>query len=233
MLSSWYLVVRGDDPDIAALVDLCASSSDHSLAQEAGEWRLRSSRVRSALSDEQSWPALCDLLGQLCDVAANARYSRVRAVPGALGRTRPDGGSDVFVHPEPIRLRVQGFPPPVAVNGTIPEPRGVKLLRLRSSNEHLRLALHFLNADLSWFNLWKTFEPIRDANGGPAGLVARGWTSESDMDRFRKTANTYAAVGDAARHAMLAVAPPPNPMGLEQAEEYVRAILTRWVDSLA
>ena len=233
MLSSWYLVVRGDDPDIAALVDVCASSSDHSLAQEAGEWRLRSSTVGSTLSHEEAWPALGELLVQLSDVAASSGYTRVRAVPGVLGRMRPDGSSDVFVHPEPIRLRVQAFPPTVTVNGTIPEPMGVKLLRLQASNEHVRLALHFLNADLSWSNLWKAFEPIRDANGGSAGLVARGWTSESDMHRFRKTANTYAAVGDAARHALLAVSPPPNPMGLEQAEEYVRAILTRWVDSLA
>ncbi|MGD0408872.1 MAG: hypothetical protein ABSB34_07780 [Candidatus Limnocylindrales bacterium] len=233
MLSSWYLVVRGNDPDLAALGDLCASSSDHSLAQEAGEWRLRSSTVGSTLGHEEAWPALCDLLVHLSDVAASAGYTRVRAVPGALGRTRPDGASDVFVHPEPIRVRVQASPPTVVVNGTILEPMEVKLLRLQASNEHLRLALHFLNADLSWFNLWKAFEPIRDANGGAAGLVARGWTSEPDIDRFRKTANTYAAVGDAARHAILAAAPPPNPIGLEQAEDYVRAILTRWVDSLA
>jgi hypothetical protein len=233
MVSAWYLVVRGNDSDLAALDKLCESAPDHFLAQEAGEWRLRSSTVGSTLDHDEAGPALRDLLVQLSDVAAGVRYTRVRVVPGALGRTRPDGTSDLFVHPEPARLRLQGLPPMIVVNGARPEPMEVKLRRLQVSNKHLRLALHFLNADLSWFNLWKAYEPIRDANGGLARLIARGWTSEQDIGRFRATANTYAAVGDDARHAMLAGARPPNPMGLEEAEDYVRAILARWVDSLA
>ncbi len=233
MLSAWYLAVRGNDADLVALGRLCTSSSDHSLALEAGEWRLRSSTVGSTLGHEDAWPALRDLLVQLSDVAAGAGYTRVRVVPGALGRTRPDGASDLFVHPGAARARAQALPPTIVVNGSIPEPMEVRLLRLQASNKHLRLALHFLNADLSWFNLWKAYETIRDANNGAPGLVTHGWASLPELERFRKTANTYAAVGDDARHAMLADAPPPDPMGLEEAEDYVRAILARWLDSLA
>ena len=209
-------------------------STDHALVEEQpGEWRLRSSTVGAALSHEDAWPALCDLLVRLSDFAAVAAQGRVRVVPGALGRTRPDGSSDVFVHPETIRIRAQAFAPTIVVDGVIPEPMEARLLRLQAKDEHLRLALHFLNADLSWFNLWKSFETIRDANHGARGLVTNGWTSDADIDRFRETANTYSAVGDDARHAVLGKAPPPNPMTLEGAEDYVRGLLSRWVDSLA
>lgn len=234
MLSPWYVVVRGSDPALSAIRDVCARSTEHSLDEEIpGEWRLRSSSAGPTLSHEEAWPALCDLLVRLSDVAAATRYVRVSVTPGALGHTRPDGTSDVFVHPEPARLRLRTFAPTIAVSGVVPEPMEVKLLRLEGGNAHLRVALHFLNADLTWFNLWKSYEAIRDANHGASGLVATGWTTKADVERFRGTANTYAAVGDAARHARLGVAPPPNPMSLEEAEDYVRGMLARWVDSLA
>jgi hypothetical protein len=175
MLSTWYLVVRGDEPDLARLGELCAPSTEYSLAQEQpGEWRLRSSTIGPATDHDDAWPMLCELLVRLSDVAAAAAYTRVRLTPATLGRTRPDGRSDVFVHPEASRIRAQGFPPTISVGGTPTEPVQARLLRLQETDDHLRLALHFLNADLSWFNLWKAFEVIRAANHGEQTLVAKG-----------------------------------------------------------
>lgn len=119
------------------------------------------------------------------------------------------------------------------MGGAVPEPFEAKLLRLEGANEHLRLAVHFLNADLSWSNLWKSYENVRDGNGGEKGLVASGWTTEVECERFRRTANTRSAVGDGARHAKLGVPPPSNPMTLEEAEDYVRRLLLRWVNAIA
>jgi hypothetical protein len=233
MVSDWYLVVRGDDADLSRLREVCARSVEHTLAEEEpGEWRLRSATVESPLGYEEAWPALRDLLVRLSDVAAAAGYTRVKVVPGSLGRTRADGASDQFVFPETIRLRVQVFPPTIVVNGLVPEPMEARLLRLSESNEHLRVALHFLNADLSWFNLWKSYEVIRDANGGARSLVVQGWTSQPELERFRKTANTYSATGDAARHAVIGEKPPSNPMSVEDADDFVRGMLSRWVDTL-
>lgn len=93
--------------------------------------------------------------------------------------------------------------------------------------------MHFLNADLSRFNLWKSYENIRDANGGEKGLVVSRRTTDEEVERFRRTANTRSAVGDAARHANLGLPPPPNPMALEEADAYVRGLLLRWVNAIA
>ena len=232
MLSTWYLVVRGDEPDLARLGELCASSTEYSLAQEQpGEWRLRSSTIGPAIVHEDAWPMLCELLVRLSDVAAAAAYTRVRLTTWLLGRTRPDGRSDVFVHPDAAHIRARGIPPTNSVGGTPTEPVQARLLRLQETDDHLRLALHFLNADLSWFNLWKAFDAIRAANHGWQTLVANGWTQKTELDRFRKTANTYSAVGDAARHALIGVTAPPNPVTQEDADEFVRGLLFRWVAS--
>jgi hypothetical protein len=235
MLSPWYLVVRGNDADLRPVGELCASSAEHSLDQEQpGEWRLRSSTVKSTSGHEFAWTKLRELLGRLADVAAGAAETRVRLTPGSLGRTRADGGSNVFVFPETARLRAQAFPPTVVMGGTAPtEPPHVRLLRLDATNDHLRLALHFLNADLSWFNLWKAFEAIREPNHGAPSLVTKGWTRATEVGRFRETANSYSAVGDEARHALLGKPPPQNPMTLYEAEEFVRGLLSRWVASLS
>jgi len=56
---------------------------------------------------------------------------------------------------------------------------------------------------------------------------------QQEVERFRRTANTRSAVGDAARHAKLGVPPPSNPMALEEADDYVRGLLGRWVDAIA
>jgi hypothetical protein len=233
VLSPWFIVVRGDDADLAAIGELCASSTERSLAEEQpGELRLRSSTVAAAAGHEEAWPALCELLVQLSDTAAAAAYTRLRLTPGALGRTRPDGGTDVFVHAEAAHLRLRALPPTVSVNGITPEPLHERLLRLQAANDHLRLALHFLNADLSWFNLWKAFEAIRDGNHGEKRLVVNGWVNDAEIRRFRSTANSYSAVGDDARHAKLGTPAPSNPMTLEVADDFVRDLLSRWVASL-
>lgn len=131
------------------------------------------------------------------------------------------------MHPEPARVTVRAFPPTVSVDGIAPEPLGTKLSRLQMADDHVRLALHFLNADESWFNLWKAFEAIREGKG----LAVAGARSP-EIDRFRRTANTYAAVGDEARHALLGVPAPPIPMTLRDADEFVRGLLSGWVASL-
>jgi hypothetical protein len=233
MLSPWYLVVSGTDHDLALFRELFATSAEHSLVEEVpGEWRLRSSTVASSAAHEGAWPALCELLGRLSDVAAAAADDRVRLTPGVLGRTRPDGHVDLFVFPEVARLKVRGFPPTVSINGVLPEPRHVKLLRHEATDDHLRLAMHFLNANLTWFDLWKAFEVMRDACGGEDALAANGGTTQADIVRFRRTANSYHAVGDEARHARLSQRPPPDPMNLDEADEFVRRLVARWVEAL-
>jgi hypothetical protein len=199
MRSPWYVVVRGIDSDLARLKAVSERSSEVSLEEEVpNEWRLRSATVEPHLGPKDARSALEDLLVRLADVAAAAGYTRVRVSAGALGRSREDGASDLWVFPETIRIRAQVFPPTVSVGGVVPEPFEAKLLRLEASNEHLRLAVHFLNADLSWFNLWKSYENLRDGNGGEKGLVASGWTTDNECERFRRTANTRSAVGDEA-----------------------------------
>jgi hypothetical protein len=234
MHSAWYVLVRGCEPAVAGLRDVCAVSTDHSLTEEAsGEWRLRSSTVPSDLDHEEAWPRLCELLVRLSDVVAAVAERRVQLTPGTLRRTRPDGNSDIFVFPEPIRLRVRAFPPMVSAGGVPAEPLEARFLRLQEANERLRLALHFLNAEPSWYSLWKAFESIGAAQGGERGLIGTGWTTRAELRRFGRTANSYSAAGDAARHALPEHPPPDKPMTVEAAEDYVRGLLSRWVTELS
>ncbi len=55
------------------------------------------------------------------------------------------------------------------------------MLRVQSGNRHFRLALHFLNADESWFNLYKAFESIRDGNQNEETMIANGWVTRSSL----------------------------------------------------
>jgi hypothetical protein len=234
VLSDWYVVVRGGSADVAHVVDVLDTSPEHAIEQDekAGEWRLRSERLAGIPDHAAAWAIAQDILTQLTDVAAAVANDRVRLSPGALGRTKPDGTSDIWVHPEPIMLRLRTFPPTILISGqVVGEAPASKMLRLQEEKPHLRLALHFLNGEESWFDLYKAYEAIRDGSGGKDRLIAHGADPE-EIDRFTETANNYAAVGDAARHARLGVQPPENPMTIGRAEDFVRSLLSQWLASL-
>lgn len=235
MLSDWYVAVLGEPTDRALLEDLLRSSPDHTIDRDehSGEWRLRSSRLAGVPDHEAAWAIAQEVLSQVSEAAGATAATRLRVHPGGLGRTRPDGNSDLFVHPEPAIGRVRAFPPTVLINGqVVGEPLAAKILRLQAGNSHLRLALHFLNLEESWYDLWKAYEAIRDGAGGESRLIEAGWATRSAIGRFRHTANSYAAIGDAARHAKLDGTPPDEPMTLSEADDFVRAILSQWLGSL-
>jgi hypothetical protein len=235
VLSDWYFVVQGDPSDVALLEDLLRASPDHAVERDepSGERRLRSARLAGITDHEAAWTTVREVLIELSDAAAAHAGTRLHLRPGGLGRTRPDGRSDLYVHPEPAVARARAFPPTVLVNGqVVGEAQGARLLRLQAGNPHVRLALHFLNGEESWFDLYKAYEAIRDGSGGEERLTEKGWAARNQIRRFSGTANSYAAVGDAARHAQPRWRPPKHPMTLAEADEFVRGLLSRWLAEL-
>jgi hypothetical protein len=88
---------------------------------------------------------------------------------------------------------------------------------------------HFGNAP-NWFDLYKTYEGIRDLAGGMSGLKSKSWKPPSaDIDRFTHTANFH-------RHALPHGAkkkPSKNPMSLQDAASMISAMMRSILDELA
>lgn len=78
-------------------------------------------------------------------------------------------------------------------------------------------------------NLYKAWESIEEG-AGPGGAVSRGWATDTERRRFTGTANSYGAVGDAARHAGFDL--PASTMTIYHADDFVRGLLDRFLASL-
>ena len=79
----------------------------------------------------------------------------------------------------------------------------------------------------SWTGLYRIAEVIEGDNWRT--MVEKGWIRREQRERFRRTANSP-QVGDASRHGYDGKSePPPEPMTLEEACEYVEALIRAWL----
>lgn len=80
----------------------------------------------------------------------------------------------------------------------------------------------------TWTGLYRVNEVIEAAEGGGRKLVDKGWIGEQQRSRFTRTSNSPQAAGEAARHGVLKVQPPANPMTLEEGRAYLLVVLQAW-----
>lgn len=111
--------------------------------------------------------------------------------------------------------------------------RTVLLARLASSDGAVAKALRlFGKPDSStWVGLYRIYEVIQDDVGGAHDLKKRNWGSVSDMDRFKRSANSVEIAGDDARHGSGNEKPPAKPMTLGEANAYVGYLFQAWLAS--
>lgn len=102
---------------------------------------------------------------------------------------------------------------------------------LAARDDNVRQALRRYGGEVSPVNLYRVFEIIRDAVGGEREIVARAWSSQAQTDRFRRTMNSVGALGLDARHGVEKSAPPPDPMSIQEAQEFIARLLERWLDA--
>ncbi len=113
-----------------------------------------------------------------------------------------------------------------------PRPSNVEsLLNLAKDDKAVADALHFFREN-TWINLYKVYEIIKDDVGKKDVIIRNGWLTKNELNRFTRTAQSRAALGDAARHASNKP-PPPQPMPFHEAESLIRGVLLSWFRSKA
>lgn len=117
-----------------------------------------------------------------------------------------------------------------------PPPEGPRRLAWAASNKNVDdlLALVGKAQGLSWIELYKVFEIIRDAVGGSRqDLYDKGWTTKPQLSAFTGSADHHAvSCIHKARHARQSGEPPKNTMTLDEAQQFIRHLAHRWLDSL-
>jgi hypothetical protein len=148
--------------------------------------------------------------------------------------------SFTIVQPLTIETRAAAFGVATVTGGapsTPPPPAGPEHLARTASNKDLDDILDLVGKAerLSWSELYKVFEIIRDAvsRRGREGLVATGWTTKSTLNAFTGSADHHLVSGiHEGRHARMSGGPPRQTMTLDEAQKFIRDLAFRWLDSL-
>jgi hypothetical protein len=127
----------------------------------------------------------------------------VRTLPGSLSVTRADGYVEVSLPAGPVVAAALKADLSHAVE---------EVLRLRGAQ------------GLLWTDLYRILEVIQ-ADGGSISA------SKAEVRRFKHTADSKSAAGDLARHGRERTEPPPNPMTLHEAREFLDRIIRDWLES--
>jgi hypothetical protein len=118
-------------------------------------------------------------------------------------------------------------------DGTVRPPQatfGESAFRLCSTNEALRETLRtYGTVERDWRGLYTVFESIEVANNGN---IPPSWASRREITDFTCTANSYHAVGPAARHGFGASEVVEARMTLSQARALIQKLLQAWIDEL-
>lgn len=83
--------------------------------------------------------------------------------------------------------------------------------------------------DHDWKNLYMVLEVIEEDLGGKSALMICYPELSQRLKVFKRTANSFEAVGREARHAKK-LKPQPNPMQIAEARSLIRQLLLYWLN---
>jgi hypothetical protein len=230
----WHFRLEGDEFDISGVTELF--SDGVKLGKDVdGHPELI---MVLQLSKDQFQAALdlaTGLLAKLNGIAQviYGNHENLRII--GVGCKDPAGGPmDLFIYAtESIRSRarfgVGGSVTQSGVPALTPQKIGDQFLNAAYKNDLLERALYLLGSlPLDWRGLYMVLEAAEDAHGGERGLIKKHWVPRGQIKDFKATADSYKAIGLAARHGSTTKGIDKPRLTLEDARAMVRTILEKW-----
>ena len=243
-MTIWQVQLEGDLRDLEFLANVLSTGSRKVLRDEKGPGYVYESDSFHPCSTSEEVEQLAEgEVAVLSGILKLEREARDALKYGAVYRSNPNGGRDIFVRVrESIQLRVETGAATVVVTNAAgnvipqsapPPPRSAVLLRLAAGDAAIAKVLRLLSAPdaLTWVGLYRIHEVIENDVGGQHKLEKKGWGSADDLRRFKHSANSVHVGGDKSRHGKEPHVPPKNPMTLAEAEAYAKYIVQAWLVS--
>lgn len=235
MRTAWAFELKGDPCDLA---DLAYFSSTNAVRVkkrgEVYELVMPSHTVDSEYSNiKRSAETLVDWLNGLGKLYSDT-FEGVVLVGPLFSLDEAGERRDTVIFPETGRFRLRGMRATILVNGKeAPDPEKDAAARaLKSASEKTAIgdALTLVGRpNPTWSELYVIYELVESASKGQQ--VKAGWVSKAELDSFKRTANSYTALGVSGRHGAATHPAPAKPMPYEEAIEVVRRMVKGWLAS--
>ena len=241
MLTRWQVEIQGSWADLEHLTSYFTSAPFVVWKDDRGAGCLYESETFAECSTseqvfdqaEKELLLLSGVLRLLCDSSGALRT-------GAVYRANAAGGRDILVHiAEAVQVRDEAKIVSAKVTDSqgnvvsIPLPRTTMVYRLAWKDLAVAKVMRLLASPdcKSWVNLYRIYEVVEADVGGESLLQKQAWGSSRDLKRFKHSANSVTVAGDSARHGKEFASPPPWPMSISYADDYVKCLLHAWLAS--
>lgn len=235
-MAEWLLRLKGEKFDLEDLPSLLRLP-ELSVTEDDGFYYLRSSEFDSLNSPGEVCERGRALIKLINGAAKLYRDSFQGIAEDGVILVEDDGKRHHYFYLEEtltIRSKTNAKVTVVKSDGTefeypIDQPSHLESwLRLAQKQKVVADALHFYRED-SWISLYKVYEIVKEDVGGGDQIANKGWATKSALNRFRHTAQSRAALGDYARHAVDKGKPPSQPMSFSEAKSLIRNVLMEWL----
>jgi len=235
-MPKWLVRLKGERFDLEDFPKLLRSP-EIKVVEENGSFYLESSEFNSLTLAEEVRERGRALIKLINGVSKFNRDNFLGISEDAITRVEDDGKRHHYLFLEgtaTIRTKVSAQSTVIAADGSekvATQPSALEsLLEVAQKHNVVADALSFYRDD-TWISFYKAYEIIRDDVGGKHQIIKNGLSVDSDINRFKQTAQSRAALGDSARHASKKYTPPAKPMTLLEARALIKTILSRWVFS--
>jgi hypothetical protein len=229
----WKAWLVGHDFDLETLSELFSAGDPLVACDQLNGYYVESSDI--VVSGGQPDVSSAEALVKRVNGAARALASDFQPVQLRGRYTSPDGTTSVVLDGDTATVRDRAGA--VMIDGVAapaPPPKGPRYLKLAQQDPDVADALRILGqpSPLDWYDIYKAWEIVGNAVGGPKKVAAKGWATEADINRLTASANHPGISGDDARHARMKGAPGQNlTISMSEADALVRRLIANWIES--
>lgn len=220
----WEVQIAGDIGDLTELTRVFGSNKEFRVFEKNGNYFIESKRFEGLTTSDEA--------GSLADAILKSLTGAIRVtLQGSpqlrilnVARVLENGSKmvHVTVHDEGYGRDNEYIADGTSIITSL--DKILEWLPLILDKPNVQRALRIFGKDHDWSDLLHIFEIIQDDVGGKIE-----WVSKTSIKRFKRTANSLTATGDTSRHGKEKTVPPPHPMDIREASEFIRKILSDWL----
>lgn len=229
----WEVQVVGSEYDLKELIKVFASEEFRFFEKE-GEYFFESTMLGMLTTADEVGLFASEILKVLSGATRLALQGRTQLRIVNIALIRDDGSRMVYVAVseacygrDSVYIKLPNKDD--ADNVRAPANQIPEWMRLSLVDPNVTKAFRIYAVKDDWGGLYQIYEVVESDIGGIDKIVSYDWATKTSLKRFKHTANSPGAVGDAARHGTEQTIPPPNPMHIQEARALIEMILHNWL----
>lgn len=232
----WEVQLSGDKSDLKEL-SKSLKDDELSVAEQNGQYFLESEKFNGLATYKEVTLVATEILSLLTGSIKLVLGGRTPIKIASIARIRKNGKRDLFGNSSvTVNASIRTTSEIRGSNGTIKMSNQadevLKLVKLGISDKNVEKTLRLFGTNKhDWKSLYCLYEVIEEDIGGIEKISRKKWATKKSIKRFKHTANSPTAIGDASRHGKESTLPPRNPMKLNEAKCLIEFILHNWLRS--